>query len=243
MTNWVQIRKEYEENDITLKALADKYGISPSTIRSRKNREDWQRSGATQRNATDRKGGQRGNANAKGNKGGGAPKDNKNAVSHGLFANYLPEEMLEIMTELNEMTPADMIWQNILIQYTAIVRSQKIMFVRNESDDINNITSVKMNPSYTDEKGNPVKIEESREWHLAYERHEKFLSAQSRAVTTLSNLIKQFVALSDEADERRLNLEIMQAKLNEMTPSESQEDSLAKYMRTLRQAYGGETDD
>lgn len=43
--NWEAIRKEFEESDITMKDLAEKHGIKPGTLRSRKNREKW-----TQRN-------------------------------------------------------------------------------------------------------------------------------------------------------------------------------------------------
>lgn len=228
MTNWKQIRKEFEENDITLKALAEKYGVKESTMRSRKNREGWQRNDdkTSQRNATDKPGGQRGNQNAKGNSGGGAPQGNKNAISHGLFANFLPKETLEIMTELHSYTPADMIWQNILIQYSAIIRAQKIMYVRDEQDNYSNVTGIKLNPMFADQEGNPIKIEENREWHMAYERYEKFMSAQSRAIGTLSNLIKQFVALADEDDKRKLELQSMQAriKLMEIKASEDSFD-------------------
>src|SRR5690606_24785807 len=52
--NWEEIRKEYESSDITLKALAEKYGLKDPTIRSRKSREKWQRN-ATSKNATQRK--------------------------------------------------------------------------------------------------------------------------------------------------------------------------------------------
>lgn len=45
--NWKIIREEYEQSNITLKELAAKYGVSEGTMRSRKNREKWQR------NATD----------------------------------------------------------------------------------------------------------------------------------------------------------------------------------------------
>lgn len=45
--NWSKIRDEWETSKITFKALAEKYGLSDSTVRSRKNREKWQR------NATD----------------------------------------------------------------------------------------------------------------------------------------------------------------------------------------------
>lgn len=39
--NWEEIRKEYEASDITMKDLAEKHGVKPSTLRSRKNREKW----------------------------------------------------------------------------------------------------------------------------------------------------------------------------------------------------------
>ncbi len=51
--NWEEIRKEYETSDITMKDLAEKHGVKPSTLRSRKNREDWQRN-ATKKVATRR---------------------------------------------------------------------------------------------------------------------------------------------------------------------------------------------
>lgn len=41
--NWEQIRNEWETSDITFKALAEKYGLKDSTVRSRKSREKWQR--------------------------------------------------------------------------------------------------------------------------------------------------------------------------------------------------------
>lgn len=64
--DWESIRAEFELSDISLKDLAEKHGINPATLRSRKNREKWQKRGspddatqhATQRatrNATQRK--------------------------------------------------------------------------------------------------------------------------------------------------------------------------------------------
>lgn len=54
MTDWIKIQEEYETTSITLKALAEKHGVKPGTLRSRKNREEWQRNVdeevATQRN-------------------------------------------------------------------------------------------------------------------------------------------------------------------------------------------------
>lgn len=50
--DWIKLRQEYESSEISLKDLAVKYGVSESTMRSRKNREKWQRNAihdATQR--------------------------------------------------------------------------------------------------------------------------------------------------------------------------------------------------
>ena len=65
MMDWESIRAEFEMTDISLKDLAEKHGIKPATLRSRKNREKWEKRGspddatqrATQRNknATQRK--------------------------------------------------------------------------------------------------------------------------------------------------------------------------------------------
>lgn len=208
MTNWKQIRNEFENEDMSLKALAEKYKLSPSTVRSRKNREGWQRNEnnnvATRRNATDNRGGQKGNSNAIGNRGGAPPKGNQNATTHGLFAKYLPEETQEIMDQLSLSEPADIIWNNIMIQYTAIIRSQKIMFV-NDRDDLSKETS-----GYSSGEG----YSESYAVQYAWDKQANFLQAQSRAMATLSNLIKQFVSIADEADERRLKLDSMRLSVD-----------------------------
>ena len=50
MTNWKKIKEEWEATDITFVDLADKHNLKTSTVRSRKNREKWQRNdNATQR--------------------------------------------------------------------------------------------------------------------------------------------------------------------------------------------------
>jgi PBSX family phage terminase large subunit len=50
MTDWNKIREEWETSDITFVDLAKKHNLKTSTVRSRKNREKWQRNdNATQR--------------------------------------------------------------------------------------------------------------------------------------------------------------------------------------------------
>lgn len=53
--NWDEIRKEYETTNITLKALADKYGIKLGTIKSRKSREGWIKDATLKKSATKKK--------------------------------------------------------------------------------------------------------------------------------------------------------------------------------------------
>lgn len=48
------------------------------------------------------------NKNAVGNNG-GAPPRNQNAIIHGLFAKFLPDETLEIIEHMNKRSPADLI--------------------------------------------------------------------------------------------------------------------------------------
>lgn len=63
---------------------------------------------ATENVVTDKKGGQLNNKNAVGNEG-GAPKKNKNAVTHGLFAKWLPEETAEIIKTIQNRSEVDML--------------------------------------------------------------------------------------------------------------------------------------
>ena len=50
--NWEAIRVEFEETDITIKDLAEKHGIKPATLRSRKSRENWVQRNTTKNVAT-----------------------------------------------------------------------------------------------------------------------------------------------------------------------------------------------
>lgn len=135
----------------------------------------------------------------------GAPpekmKNNQNAKKHGFFSRYIPKETLEIMGMLDEKKPADLIWDQIMIQYAAIIRAQEIMFVTDKNEMIKELKKEK-------ETENSVEVE--YEIQFAWDRHATFLNAQSRAMSELRSLIKQFNELAHENDERRLKLEQMQ---------------------------------
>ncbi|WP_420976964.1 phage terminase small subunit [Bacillus vallismortis] len=205
----IQAYKDYVKG-MKYKDLAEKYGVSVNTIKSWKQRHGWERKkGAPiEKSVHTKKGGQPGNKNAVGNNG-GAPQKNQNAVTHGFFSKFLPEETLEIMEEIQERSPADMIWDQIQIQYAAILRAQRIMFV---SDKEEMIKELKKKRSLISEVSEIE--EEEYEFQFAWDRHATFLNAQSRAMGELRGLIKQFDQLAHEADERRLKLEQMRLNID-----------------------------
>jgi uncharacterized protein YjcR len=214
MPNWDLIKKEWETSNITLKDLAEKHGVKLGTLKSRKSREKWSRD-ATKKDATKTKGLQpkvgapKGNKNAVGNRGNPNPKNqfterNTMALKHGLFSRYIPKETLEIMGMLDEKDPADLLWDQIMIQYAAIIRAQEIMFVTDKNEMIKELKKEKHS-----ESGSEIEYE----FQFAWDRQATFLNAQSRAIAELRSSIKQFLELAHEQDERRLKLEKMQLNI------------------------------
>lgn len=184
-----------------LKDIADELGVAASTVRKWKSTDRWD--DELKGNAPiekERYDSLRKNQNAVGNHGGAAPPHNHNAVTHGLFAKWLPDETSDILQIVEQQSPADIIWQNITLQYTAIIRAQQIMFVQDQSDMSNEVSSI----------GNV----ESYDVQYAWDKQAAFMAAQSRAMGTLGNLIKQFVAIADENDIRRKRITLMEAQVD-----------------------------
>ncbi|MBP3037972.1 helix-turn-helix domain-containing protein [Bacillaceae bacterium Marseille-Q3522] len=182
------------------KDIAEKYGVSLNTVKSWKKRYGWTREkGAHKTKRVHTKGAPIGNKNALGH---GSPKQNQNAVKHGFFSKFLPAETLEIMEQMQERSAADLIWDQIQIQYAAIIRAQQIMFVSSQSDTTKELKREKQSSS---DKSNSW--EEEYELQFAWDKHATFLNAQSRAMSELRNLIKQFDELAHANDERRLKIE------------------------------------
>lgn len=151
-----------------------------------------------------------------GGKSTGAPKNNQNAKKHGFFSKYIPQETLEIMGMLEEKSPADLIWDQIMIQYAAIIRAQEIMFVTDKNEMIKELKKEKHS-----ESGSEIEYE----FQFAWDRQANFLNAQSRAMSELRSLIKQFNDLANEDDERRLKLAHMQAQIDK---TKAETERLAK---------------
>lgn len=202
----------YKAHDgkIQNREIANQLGISEKTISAWKFKDKWNGVLQKKKRSTPKKketrGAPKGNKNALGNNG-GAPKKNQNATKHGLFAKYLPEESFEIFDAIEEQSAADILWNQIKIQYAAIIRAQKIMWVDDSKDDLEKASS----ESWGMEGGG-----ENRKLIYAHERYTSFMSSQSRAMDTLGRLIKQFTEVADLFDERRSRLEVMQATVTKL---------------------------
>jgi uncharacterized protein YjcR len=189
-----------------LKDIAEELGVTPGAVRKWKSEDKWaaDNKGNVTNGQKERYASAYGNQRAKGGPGGHPPKGNKNAMTHGLFANWLPDETNQIINSMNDRTPADLIWDQIQIQYAAIIRAQQIMYVA-DRDDLSDETS-----SQTWGKVNS----ETKAIEYAWDKQASFLAAQSRAMGTFLNLIKQFTAMVPDEDDRKQQVELMTASVD-----------------------------
>ena len=166
-----------------LKDIAEELQVSEEQIRKWKNQDKWDKVTLPNANGnvTKYKGAQPGNQNASGH---GAPKKNSNAEKHGLFRKYLPEETFSIIDEM-PTDPLEIIWHEIQIQYAAIIRSQQIMYVRDQED--------KTIEKVAEQDGKV--IGEKWEVQQAWDKQANFLKAQSMAITSLKNSVKDYLEL------------------------------------------------
>lgn len=209
-TNWVAVREYWLRYRPTLQQLADRFDISLSAVKSRKTREKWGVATKGKKVATN---GEKVATNKKRAKmyrkkktpGNPNPvkkftKRNQAGVKHGMYSKYIPEETLDLIKEVNGIEPTDILWGQIALQYAAIIRAQRIMFVENEGD----------HTLFTTEEGEHG---DKKEVHTAWDKQSKFMASQTRAISELRSLIKQYVAIADEADERKVKLQAMQASV------------------------------
>lgn len=175
---------------LKLKDIAEKLNVPSGTIRRWKCTYKWEseRSEKTANARNGKRGGQPNNQNAVGNSG-GAPERNTNAVKHGLFSKYLPKESMDIIDSMAEKSPLDLIWDAIQIQYAAIIRAQQIMYVKDRDD--------KTVERVAESSGETF----SEKWEVqqAWDKQASFLKAQSKAVDSLKNMVKDYLELEGKS--------------------------------------------
>ncbi|EUJ64729.1 phage terminase small subunit [Listeria fleischmannii] len=211
-----ELFKKHNGN-IQNREIANQLGVSEKTISGWKSKDGW--NGVLQkkeRSTPKKRGAPIGNKNAVGNEG-GAPERNDNATKHGLFAKYVPEETAAIMESLEDISGREILWGNIKMQYAAIIRAQRIMWVDDSEDDLEKASS----ESWGQDGGG-----QNRKLIYAYERYATFLSSQSRAMGTLTTLIKQYLALDPEG-ERAKQLEVMDATISKLKAEANAESDTA----------------
>lgn len=189
------------EKGSTFKAILEQYKIPAKTIRQWASKYKWEREKGSKKSTETKQ--------LRINKG-GAPEKNTNAIKHGLFSKYLPAETLELVGTIEMMSPLDILWENICLKYAAIIRSQQIMYVKDTNDVTKRITV----------DGSETTVCQYKE---AYEKQASFLMAQSRAMGTLMNLIKQYEEMCNgklATEEQRLRIEKLK---KEIAKDDSQE--------------------
>ncbi len=218
-----EIYKEHAGN-IDLVEIASQLNISPGTIRGWKSKDSWeQQLNGTLHKNTERskrkKGGQLKNKNAVGNDG-GAPEQNKNAEKYGFFSKYLPEETREIFSAIDHADPLDLLWHQIQLAYAAIIRAQRIAYVKDQDDKTKEIVM-------SGETSDMYSVQQ------AWDKQNNFLKAQARAQGELRNMIKQYDEMLHKnweaaSEEQRARIAQMKAQTERLAqaPTDGEEDGV-----------------
>lgn len=253
--------KIYQEKEgkIKPKELAELINEDPANIRKWKNNDNWDKKLGI---IKIKSGAPKGNQNAKGNRGGGAVKGNLNAFKHGEYipterynsksflAKYLPKATQKIMEELSEsgLTSLDILWTNIQMHLTALIRTQKIMFVKNQKDLTKELkkSKTKTTNRQTD-KTTTTSTEEDYDYliQFAWDKQERFLNAQSKAMKTLEGMIKTYEELLHKnwdmaTEEQRLRIEKLKGEVSKFNDNkENGKGNLNKLMEVFNKGPVG----
>lgn len=185
--------KIYREHhgDITTKEIAAKLNEKVRNITYWKKADNWTKKYNPKGGAPE------GNQNAVGNNG-GAPHENQNARKNGWYSKYFPTKSRNLIKEAEEAggSPLEILWAQILTQWIAIIRAQKIMYVEDKEDKTKELRKIKSQSKLVGPKDKQKTVEvyreEEYEIQQAWEKQANFLNAQSRAMTTLTRMIKKY---------------------------------------------------
>ncbi|HBF1646917.1 TPA: helix-turn-helix domain-containing protein [Clostridioides difficile] len=200
------------------KEISAKYDISLNTLKSWIKRYNWskeKKKGAP----INKRGAPFSNKNSVGY---GAPKENKNAEKFGFFSKYLPEETQDLINEIKNKDKFDILWEQITIQYAAIIRAQKIMYVKDKEEMIKEIKKHE-----STENGEKIEYE----FQFAWDRQASFLNAQSRAMSELRSLIKQYDEMIHKdwnlaTEEQKTRVEKLKCEVDNLSKDDIGDDEL-----------------
>lgn len=215
----------YKQNNgnITNRNIGDMLGVPEKTISVWKLRDKWSNCSTSKDECSTSKrkrGAPKGNKNSKGGSIG-----NQNALKHGLFAKYLPQEIYEIAQELSEKQPIDILWENITLTYANLLHAQRILYVQ----DVHDTTSILI---ATTAKGGS-----SYEIHTSWDKQGKAMAAIARAQAELRGMIKTYDELTRSplvTEEQKLRIEKLKSQIS---MDDVRDDKLVEFAKALRGAF------
>jgi uncharacterized protein YjcR len=206
--------------------IANQLNLPEGTVRRWKSTHKWdsERSDNKSERSHKSKGGQPGNKNATG------PPENKNAEKYGFFAKWLPQETMEIMQSIQRSDPLDLLWDNIQLQYTAIIRAQKLMYVKDQDD----VTTTKISEGFSD-TGSSEKWEVQQAW----DKHANFLQAQSRAMKTLESMINRYDEMIHKnwekaSEEQKLRISKLRYEVSQLSGGADGNTGIKDFLKAIK---------
>ncbi len=199
--------------------IARQLGLPEGTVRRWKCTHKWDTERSDKKANARKRGAPPGNRNAA-----GKSLKNKKAEKYGFFSKYLPDETREIFSAINEADPLDLLWHQIQIAYAAIVRAQRIAYVKDQADKTVEKIGRKDGETVTEER-----------WEVqeAWDKQNNFLKAQARAMDSLRGLIRQYdemlhkdwKAFSEEQKARLEQIRAQTARIS-LDPAGSEDDGV-----------------
>ena len=197
--------------------IASQLNLPEGTVRRWKCTHKWdgERSDMKSERSHRKKGGQPGNKNSS-----GGPSGNKKAEKYGFFSKYLPDETREIFSAIEQADPLDLLWHQIQIAYAAIIRAQRIAYVRDRDDK-------------TKEKIMSGETSDMYSVQQAWDKQNEFMKAQARAQGELRSLIKQYDEMlhkdwSMASEEQRSRIAQIKAQTDKLTGNNQEIEDMSE---------------
>ena len=196
--------------------IASQLNLPEGTVRRWKCTHKWENERSdkkSERSSKRKRGAQPGNKNSS-----GGPPGNKKAEKYGFFSKYLPEETREIFFAIDQADPLDLLWHQIQIAYAAIIRAQRIAYVKDRQDK-------------TQETVMSGETSEMYSVQEAWDKQNNFLKAQARAQGELRSMIKQYDEMLHKnwdaaSEEQRARIAQMKAQTDKLTGNNQEIEDL-----------------
>lgn len=147
-----------------------------------------------------------------------------------FISSYLPTSRKKKLKQIQDsgLKSLDILWSNIELHFLAILESQKIMYVKSKNEMIKELKKTKIQKeTQEDKEGNEVQVEvyreEEFEFQFSWDRQATYLESQSKAMQTVTNMIKDYEELlhkdwklaSEEQKHRveRLKLQVLNLEI------------------------------